>query len=389
MDGPQRARQGGAVSARAVAWRLIRMAGIALPLGLATAPMAQAAAEADGALREPLPGVVLDDSGREREDSGWTFYFDNDTLTPTQRDEDYTGGVAVTLAGRRAQDLAVSLDAPLGWIDGLFVPTAGAAFELHSLQFGALAFTPGSITSAPIRAGDRPYASLAYVANGRSYVSGGTTVYHTSFSLGVLGSGLVPAFQRTFHRAIGARRPRGWNHQIADGGEPTFRYTLTRQDLRLAASSGPRTRYEIKSAVAGSVGYLSEGSVALSWRWGRINTPWWAGPPDRVEYIAEPAPATGGSVLDPGSRELYLWGGVKAHARLYNAFLQGQFRDSDLDYGPADLRPLIAEAWIGVTAQLAGEYRLSWLMRYQSSELKTEPGDRSLLWGGLVLSHDL
>src|SRR3546814_13119280 len=62
----------------------------------------------------------------------------------------------------------------------------------------------------------------------------------------------------------------------------------------------------IKHSVAGSVGYLTEGSVALSWRWGRINTPWWAGPPDRVEYIAEPAPATGGSTHKLGVRELYV-----------------------------------------------------------------------------------
>src|SRR3546814_3072133 len=75
----------------------------------------------------------------------------------------------------------------------------------------------------------------------------------------------------------------------------------------------------IKHSVAGSVGYLTEGSVALSWRWGRINTPWWAGPPDRVEYIAEPAPATGGSTHKLGVRELYVWGGIKAHARLYNS----------------------------------------------------------------------
>ena len=140
---------------------------------------------------------------------------------------------------------------------------------------------------------------------------------------------------------------------------------------------------------AGSIGYITEGSAALSWRWGRINTPWWAGSPDRVEYIAEPAPSTGGSVMNPGSRELYVWGGVKAHARFYNAFLQGQFRDSDVDYGYHDVRPLIGEAWLGVTAQIVGEYRLSWVMRYQTSELRPEPGDRSLVWGGLVLSHDL
>src|SRR3546814_14124764 len=89
----------------------------------------------------------------------------------------------------------------------------------------------------------------------------------------------------------------------------------------------------IKHSVAGSVGYLTEGSVALSWRWGRINTPWWAGPPDRVEYIAEPAPATGGSTHKLGVRELYVWGGNKAHARLYNSLLQGPYSDIAVQNG--------------------------------------------------------
>jgi len=40
----------------------------------------------------------------------------------------------------------------------------------------------------------------------------------------------------------------------------------------------------------------------------------------------------------------------KLRARLYNALLQGQFRDSDLEYSYGDMRPLIGEACAGVTA---------------------------------------
>lgn len=344
------------------------------------------------ALAAPPAGAPVDAWGSEKEDAGWTVYFDNDSLTPIQRDEDYTGGVAVTLAGRRAQHAWVSADTALGLIDSLFLPASvDIRLQLHSLQVGGLAFTPGNIKESAVRDGDRPYASLLYLANGRSYIGDGSgPVYHTSLSIGLLGTRIVPEFQNGFHGAIGANKPKGWDHQISDSGEPTFRYTLTRQDLALAGHTAGNTDYEVKHSVAGSIGYLTEGSVALSWRWGRINTPWWAGPPDRVEYIAEPAPATGGSsALNPGVRELYVWGGIKGHARLYNSFLQGQFRDSDLEYDYSEVRPLIGEAWIGITAQIVGEYRLSWVMRYQTSELKQEPGDRSMVWGGLVLSHDL
>ncbi|NKF21359.1 lipid A deacylase LpxR family protein [Solimonas marina] len=351
---------------------------------LALASFSAAAADAP-------PGAPVDAWGNEKEDAGWTLYIDNDSLTPVQRDEDYTGGVAVTLAGARARDGWITLDGPLGFIDRLFLTQAGDdTFRIHDLQIGALAFTPGTIKDPQIRRGDRPYASLLYLANGRSYIGDGKgPVYHTSFTIGVLGLNAVAEFQDGFHSMIGARTPHGWNHQISDGGEPTFRYTLTRQDRQLAGASVADTHYEVKTAVAGSVGYLTEGTVALSWRWGRISTPWWAGPPDRVEYIAEPAPATGGGQLNGGARELYIWGGIKAHARLYNAFLQGQFRDNDIDYGYHDTRPLIGEAWLGVTAEVGAGYHLSWVMRYQTSELKAEPGDRSMVWGSAVLSRDL
>ncbi len=360
-----------------------------LLLTAATPVWAQSVDSAPG--NAPIAGIQLDAAGREKYDTGWAYYFDNDALMPAERDEDYTGGMALTMSGRRAQESLVSLDTPLGWLDRIALGQSRTeAHQLHSLQVGAIAFTPSDIQLDAVTPGDRPYASLLYVANGRSYVRGADlTVYHTSFSIGVLGTRAVPEFQDQFHGAIGAHKPQAWDHQISDGGEPTFRYTATRQDLQRAAESGARTRYEIKSAIAGSVGYLSEVSAALSIRWGRINTPWWSGPPDRVEYIAEPAPATGGSVMRSDIKELYIWAGIKAHVRAYNAFLQGQFRHSDLEYNYSDTRPLITEAWAGVTAQLVGEYRFSWVMRLQSSELRDGPGDRSLLWGGLVVSHDI
>lgn len=336
-------------------------------------------------------GLRTDANGREPLDGGWTLYLDNDALTPTQRDEDYTGGLALTLAGRRAEEFPLPLDPILGALDARVLgERCDRAHQLHSLQFGLLAFTPGDIDAQALLAGDRPYASLLYLASGRSYVSDfDGTVYHTSLTLGVLGTALVPQVQDGIHGVLGVQRPQGWDHQIADGGEPTLRYAVTRQDRLAAAATGPRSRYELKGAMAASLGYLTEASGALSLRWGMINTPWWSGPPDRVEYIAEPAPATGGSMMRSDIRELYVWAGVKGHLRAYNAFLQGQFRSSDLDYSPDQLQVLIGEAWVGVTVQMVGEVRLSWVLRYQTSELRVEPGDRSLLWGGLVLSHDL
>jgi hypothetical protein len=203
----------------------------------------------------------------------------------------------------------------------------------------------------------------------------------------VLGLDAAKAAQRVMHDAIGADEPQGWEHQISEGGEPTARYSLARLGLRAAAGDGRGLRFELKDAFAVSAGYITEANASLTARWGRIHTPWWSFVPERAEYMMEPAPVFGGRAADGAPREFYVWAGVKARARGYNALLQGQFRDSDLSYDFEDTRPLIGEAWAGVTKELPAGYRVSWVVRYQTSELRTEPGDRELLWGGVSVSR--
>jgi hypothetical protein len=333
----------------------------------------------------PGPGATPA-GANEPDNAGWALFMDNDALTARSGDHDYTGGTALTLAGRRAQRWPLSLDPALGWLNrgvGLDRPDAS---EWHALQVAVLAFTPRTLESSSVVAGDRPYASIVYVANSRTTVLPDSLVaYQSSFALGVLGLDLAKATQSVLHEAIGAERPAGWDHQVADGGEPTARYALARLALRANAATGFGTRLELKDAFAVSAGYITEASAALTLRWGRIHTPWWSFVPERAEYMMEPAPTFGGAACE--RREFYVWGGIKARARVYNALLQGQFRDSDLTYGFEDTRPLIGEAWAGVTREFAPGYRLSWVLRYQTSELRAGPGDRDLFWGGLSLSR--
>ncbi|MGH8481459.1 MAG: lipid A deacylase LpxR family protein [Nevskiaceae bacterium] len=325
-------------------------------------------------------------AGQERDNAGWALFMDNDALTAATGDHDYTGGIALTLAGARVQRGPFSLDPALGWLDRELGLAPRDATEWHALQLSMLTFTPRTLDRADVIPGDRPYASIVYLANSRTTVLPDAPVaYQSSLAIGVLGLDAAKASQRALHGALGADRPQGWDHQIAEGGEPTARYTLARLGLRAADGANGR-RFELKDAVAVSAGYLTEASVALTLRWGRIHTPWWSFVPERAEYMMEPAPVFGGASPD-GPRELYAWAGIKGRARLYNAFLQGQFRDSDLTYDFGDTRPLIGELWAGVTAELAAGYRLSYVLRYQTSELRTEPGDRDLFWGGLSVSR--
>jgi hypothetical protein len=169
---------------------------------------------------------------QEPYDAGWAFYVDNDLLAPGRTDRDYTGGFSLTLAGRRAREVPWSLD---GWragadrmlgVDRLY---AGLGFSRHSLEAGVTVFTPDHLSDTARQQGERPYASLLYLANtGVQVVTESGTAYLSTLTLGVLGAPIVANAHRALHRASGSEAPQGWETQISDGGELTARYAFAR-----------------------------------------------------------------------------------------------------------------------------------------------------------------
>jgi len=109
------------------------------------------------------------DLGIETHNSGWAFYLDNDVLTSGSRDQDYTGGFAVTFSGARVLEYPISID---GWLAGLDrfsrfrnVYADRDHFQRHSFEFGTTLFTPADISVAAPIPGDHPYASLFFITN--------------------------------------------------------------------------------------------------------------------------------------------------------------------------------------------------------------------------------
>lgn len=326
----------------------------------------------------------------EPKNTGWSLYIDNDVFTLRPRDQDYTGGISFTLAGQRAASLFFSADPVLGAINNVFgmAPEnhANGIHYIHSLQAGVAAFTPGDISVAEIIPGDRPYAGLVYIANSRLSINekNPDMVEQTTLTIGMLGTSWLPWAQKTIHRETSDIEPEGWSHQISAGGEPTFRYSYAQQYLWLS-DENEDSRYEIKPSMELAAGFITDANISLSARWGRISTPWWSFSPDRSEYFSQPSTGLA-YASSASSKELYVWAGAKLKAHAYNVFLQGQFRDSDLRYSADEIRPLMLEAWLGVTGQVSRTYWLSWVIRYQTSELRVEPGDRPLVWGRIMVN---
>jgi Outer membrane protein LpxR len=320
---------------------------------------------------------------------GAGFVLDEHLLTDASRDQDYNGGGEVTLSGRRGGVVGRVLDRALGLADRAScrfaaIPALQGRSD-HAFAAGLLVFTPRNLGARGVMRGDRPYASLFFLSAGRRYVSRNNALaYDTSLTVGVLGLAAAGDVQRVLHDVTGSVQPRGWSHQISDGGEPTARYSFARQSLLADFGRGP-WRADSKWTGALSLGTVTEASVALNVRAGRIESPWWSFTPEQDMYVQETQPVP--PPLPPGaSPEIFAFAGLRLKVRAYNAFLEGQFRHSDLTYGQGDLNPLLGEAWAGIEFRTASGWAIQYLARWQSAELRSGVGSRSFLWGSIEIA---
>ncbi|MFO7304506.1 MAG: lipid A deacylase LpxR family protein [Gammaproteobacteria bacterium] len=315
----------------------------------------------------------------EREYAGVRLHLDNDLFAGGERDRDYTGGLAVAVSGAAAREGFLSLDPVLARLDAL---TSNESARVYSArQFGLITFTPKDIEAHEPQFDDRPYASLLFAANGRLRVDADERrAWSSSLTIGVLGLSLSEHLQSAIHDVVGSEKPRGYKHQISAGGEPTARYSLARHMLWYGSASG---MVDVKATVQGSLGYLTEASAALSLRIGRLDSPWWSFAPELADYIAAPVPIA----AVPRRAEHYVFTGIRLKARAYNAFLQGQFRNSTVRFSASELEPLLLEAWVGFVVQLLEHTQLSYSLNYQTSEVREGIANRDVWWGAVQLTH--
>lgn len=312
---------------------------------------------------------------------GVRVHLDNDLFAGRQLDRDYTGGLGVTLSGAAAREGVLSLDRLLGAADAMVI-TVPAADVHYARQIGMIAFTPQDIVTAVPQHDDRPYASLLFTSNGRVSVEADDRDAWSSYlTIGVLGLPISQTLHRAVHDLVGSEAPQGYEFQISAGGEPTARYSLARQHLWFASPSG---KVDVKTTIQGSVGYLTQASAGLSLRIGHFNTPWWSFAPELTDYMAAPLPVE----QDRRPSQLYFFAGARLTARAYNAFLQGQFRESEVTYSFSQVEPLVAEAWMGFATQVFGQTELSYTLRYQTAELREGRAARDAFWGSVQLAHN-
>jgi hypothetical protein len=331
----------------------------------------------------PSRGAAADDAPHDR---GWTFRIDDDFLALSGRDADYTGGFAYTLTddgpvGPRW--LARALD----WIDeALRVTRAGSPAEPRAFEIGLQLFTPRDLTAEEALPDDRPYANVIY-ASSSSLVrdEDRDVVRQTTFTLGVLGLPVVGEAHRALHELLQSPLPNGYAHQISDGGEPTFRYAFSSQRL-LASGMHNERPYSVRFGFSANAGYLTDASVDIAIRSGPERVPWWSTPPPLSDYAGQPPIR---SAIAASQRGVVLEGGLAVRARVYNAFLQGQVRHSDVTFAWDELDHVLLESWFGVSTELEGGLAISYSLRWQSPEIASGTGSRSFSWGTLSFARSV
>ena len=80
-------------------------------------------------------------------------------------------------------------------------------------------------------------------------------------------------------------------------------------------------------------------------------------------------------------------GGLAVRARVYDAFLQGQARHSDVTFSSSELNHLLLEAWFGLSTELKGGLAISYSVRWQSPEIAERDRLAELRWGTLSFAR--
>ena len=334
------------------------------------------------------PAIARSDDSSSNEITGWSFYLDNDLIALGDRDFDYTGGFAFGISGEGVRNTFLSVDGWLGALDDFIhlsdLYDARVSSRTYSQEFGFTLFTPVDLDIEEPIEGQRPYASLFFINNGRLIIDPTNQVtYQTILTLGVIGLPLAGDLQSGIHEIVDAEEPLGWDNQISAGGEPTFRYSVARsKNLQLPPSLS--SNLEIKATVEGNIGFTTDVGVALSLRYGRLHSPWWAFNVHSAEYISMGSPTSG--AIASGGSESYFWTGLSLKYRFYNAFIQGQFRSSEVSFDSDELNPVVVEGWLGYTYKFESGLELSGFIRGRTAEIDLDQIEDPV-WGGFIIGR--
>ena len=265
---------------------------------------------------------------------------DNDLFTGTDRD--YTSGVQVGMTSATVERFDDAALAPsLRFANDKLTWLQPKGFEENNVSWtiGQRMFTPEDWSRTEPDPRDRPYAGLLFAGltyNGRDSHS----LRSTTIEVGIVGpSALAEQTQRIVHRAVGADRFLGWDHQLND--EPVFRVLhqrFQRWDIEPARKFGDVTVH-----YGGSFGNLTTfANAGAEVRIGK-SLPDNFGTATTLAYGQDTAPTRWSTA--PSGLSIHGFLAVDARAVAHDITLDGNtWRDS----ASVEREPFVAELTVGL-----------------------------------------
>lgn len=308
---------------------------------------------------------------------GTGFYLDQDLTVPfSNEDRDYTMGIA-------AEFFWQDKESGLYPLDGM-VKRIGQWLGLHdkqdeivrSFMLGSITYTPDDLANPNPIYDDRPYASLIYLSNKRVRANPKNAV-GIEFQLGLLGTSITGDIQTALH---GFWRdasdsdtpvdPKGWDHQISEGGELTLRIRLSNSQLLFEQ----RGDWDVAASGSVTLGYQTNLSAGITARLGHTASPSWTIPFDPINR--------GNFLPSLAGNEWYAWAAYRLRFVAYDALLQGQFRESDVTFSGDEIEHILHEGGLGLTFTYR-PLQITLALNAKSPELKYGSDHRNHYWGGL------
>ena len=308
------------------------------------------------------------------QDRGIGIYIDQDFFIPfTNEDRDYTMGLAFEFFWAKEKGL-YPLDNLVRKAGKLLGIKNSENNIVYSFMLGTIAFTPDDLANPLPIYNDRPYSSLVYLSNKRVRADDRNAVA-AEVLLGLLGTNLSRDAQSGFHSlyrdlagTLEPVEPRGWSHQISNGGELTMRLRLSNSRLQF---SNPG-HWDIATTVGLSLGFQTNAELALALRLGDIKSQFWSLPFD---------PVNRGNFLPASARnEWYLWTALRTHLVGYDALLQGQFKHSDVKFTSDEIEHFVYDGAVGLTFGFKHS-QLTLSANTKSADLKLS--SRRQVWGSI------
>ncbi len=192
----------------------------------------------------------------------------------------------------------------------------------------------------------------------------------TELTVGMLGLRLADDVQTSLHNVTpGNRRdPKGWQHQISDGGEPTLEYRAAIDTLAWREKTDQQTDWlQVVGGAEAAAGYNTYG-----WAGGLVKLGWmgndYGTPGNIIQPLAGLANDAGG---DANSlREFYAFARAGGYGVAYNALLEGQFRPSGVTYSSSQIEHFVDEFQYGVALSIS-RLSLMYALTRRSAEFKS------------------